>query len=76
MGKQLNDISVDTYLLVGENDILIPPEKSVDHAQKHLKNHLKKVEIFKQVGHGIECYKPCLDYIENTIETLNRKAEK
>jgi len=71
MGKQLNNISVDTHLLVGENDILFPPKKSIVNAKKHLHENLKSVKIFEQVGHGIECYKPCLEYIENTIKAHN-----
>lgn len=71
MGKQLNNISVETHLLVGEKDILLPPKKSIANAKKHLKDHLKQVEVFKNVGHGIECYKPCLDYIEEAIKQYN-----
>jgi len=76
MGKQLNDISVNTHLLVGKNDILIPPQKSIKNAKKHLHQNLKSVKIFEQVGHGIECYKPCLDFIENTIKTHNSIYKK
>jgi pimeloyl-ACP methyl ester carboxylesterase len=68
MGGQLDNVSVNTHLLVGENDILIPPTKSIENAKKHLRENLKNVEIFKNVGHGIECYKPCLDYIEKVIK--------
>jgi pimeloyl-ACP methyl ester carboxylesterase len=67
MGAQLDDVSVDTHLLVGENDILIPPKKSIENAKKHLKENLKNVKIFEKSGHGIECFKPCLEYIEKTI---------
>lgn len=76
MGNQLNDISVDTYLLVGENDILLPPKKSIENAKKHLQKNLKNIELFEKVGHGIECYKPCLAYIEKIIKAHNSGHEK
>lgn len=72
MGNQLDDVSVETYLLVGDSDVLIPPKKSINNAKKHLKQNLLKVEIFENVGHGIECFKPCLDYIGNIMKTHNR----
>jgi pimeloyl-ACP methyl ester carboxylesterase len=68
MGDQLDDISVETYLLVGENDILFPPRKSIENAKKHLQMNLKNIEIFENVGHGIECFKPSLEYIEKIIK--------
>ena len=68
MGDQLNGIKVDTYLLVGDKDILIPPQKSIQNAKKHLGNHLKEVHSFEQVAHGIECYPPCMQYIERVME--------
>lgn len=73
MGSQLNDISVNTHLLVGQKDILIPYQKSVENAKKHLGEHLKEVVIFEQVGHGIECFKPSIEYIEKTIKAHNKK---
>jgi pimeloyl-ACP methyl ester carboxylesterase len=68
MGNQLNGIKVDTYLLVGDKDILIPPQKSIQNAKKHLGSYLKEVHLFEQVAHGIECYPPCMQYIERVIE--------
>ncbi|MCC5917224.1 MAG: alpha/beta hydrolase [Cryomorphaceae bacterium] len=67
MGNQLNQIEVDTHLLVGKNDILLPPNTSIKNAKKHLNENLKSVRIFEQSGHGIECHKPCLKYIENHV---------
>jgi pimeloyl-ACP methyl ester carboxylesterase len=69
MGNQLDDISVETHLLVGANDILIPPKKSIENAKKHLKKNLKNIEIFENAGHGIECFKPSLEYIEKIIKS-------
>lgn len=76
MGNQLDDISVETYLLVGENDILIPPKKSIENAKKHLQKNLKNIEIFENAGHGIECFKPCLEYIEKIIKAHNSLNKK
>lgn len=68
MGKQLNGVSVPTYLLIGNNDPLIPPKKSIENAKKHLGEHLKAVVEWEGVGHGIECYPPAMAYIANTIQ--------
>jgi pimeloyl-ACP methyl ester carboxylesterase len=72
MKNQLDEIKVPTHLLVGDKDPLIPHEKSIQNARKHLGENLKHVEIFKNVGHGNECYKPCIDYIEQTIKAHNK----
>lgn len=69
MGDQLNNVSVDTHLLVGEKDILLPPRLSIEHAKKHLQGSLKRVQVFEQAGHGIECHPPCMAYIEDAIRT-------
>jgi len=70
MGEQLNAVSVATYLLVGKNDILLPPALSIKNAKKHLRAHLKEVVEFEGVGHGIECYPPAIQYIVQTMEQL------
>ena len=70
MSDELNDILVDTYLLVGAKDLLIPYKKSVSNAQKHLGEKLKNVMVYKNVGHGIECYPPAISFIEKTIKKL------
>jgi pimeloyl-ACP methyl ester carboxylesterase len=67
MGNQLNAVAVDTHLLVGDKDILVPYQKSVKRAKKHLGETLKRVEVFEQVGHGIECYPPSIKYITDQI---------
>lgn len=71
MKGQLNNISVSTYLIVGANDILIPPNKTISNAKKHLNDSLKEIKIFKNVGHGIECYKPAIEYIGEIIKVVN-----
>ena len=74
MGAQLDQVAVDTYLLVGTHDVLLPPEKSIARAKKHLKDHLKAVVPFEYVNHGNECHPPCLQYIKDTI--LARRQNK
>ena len=76
MANQLNEVSVDTYLLVGDKDILIPYEKSIKNAKKHSGEKLKAVKIFKQVAHGIECFQPSIDFIEKQIKAHNKTYEQ
>ena len=66
MNQQLAEVNVDTYLLIGDKDLLFPYQKSVDNAKKHLKN-LRDIQIYKNVGHGIETYNKALSYIGETI---------
>lgn len=76
MGHQLNDVRVKTHLLVGDSDILIPYQKSVKRAKKHLGTALQQVNVFKNVGHGIECYQPSLEYIEKVLTTATNEGKK
>lgn len=70
MDRQLSDVSTDTYLLQGDNDILFPYQKSIDNAKKHIKN-LKEIQIFKNVGHGIETYAKAMEYIGSKIKNYS-----
>jgi pimeloyl-ACP methyl ester carboxylesterase len=67
MDKQLEDVKADTYLLVGDKDLLFPYQKSVDNAQRQIKT-LKETKIYKNVGHGIETYDKALNYIGEIIK--------
>lgn len=62
MGKQLDEVVVDTHLIVGTSDILIPYEKSVNRAKNHLKENLKSVTI-TNAGHGIETQQEAINKI-------------
>jgi pimeloyl-ACP methyl ester carboxylesterase len=55
MKDQLDQIQVDTYMILGENDILLPFKKSVTNAKKHLGENLKQIYLEKS-GHGIELH--------------------
>lgn len=69
MDSQLADVTVDTYLLEGDKDLLFPYEKSIANARKHLKS-LKGIVVFPDVGHGIETYDKALNFIGKTIQKL------
>ena len=71
MRNQLDQIKTPTHLLVGDKDPLFSYGKSIQNAKKHLGKFLKQVEIFKNVGHGNECYRPCMDYIGEAIYARN-----
>ncbi|MNG40278.1 hypothetical protein D3C84_1287920 [compost metagenome] len=60
-------MNVETYLLEGDKDLLFPFEKSIENAQKHIRN-LKEHIIFENVGHGIETYSKSMNYIGEKIK--------
>ena len=64
MSSQLDQVRVPVHLIVGSDDILIPYEKSVRRAKKHLGENLMSVEVLK-AGHGIETNKEALKLIKN-----------
>ena len=68
MDKELAEIKVDTYLLLGDKDLLFPYEKSIKNAKKHIKT-LRDIRIFDNVGHGIETYDKALNYMGEKIKT-------
>lgn len=70
MNEELVAVTVDTYLLQGQNDLLFPYQKSIDNAKKHIKS-LKEIEIFENVGHGIETYAKAMNYIGLKIKNYN-----
>ena len=71
MKSQLNQVKVDTYLIVGEKDILLPYKKSVTNAKKHLKNNLKTIFV-ENSGHGIELYPKAISQINKIIKAHNK----
>jgi pimeloyl-ACP methyl ester carboxylesterase len=66
MNKELEKVQVETYLLLGDKDLLFPFQKSLDHAKRLIKS-LKEVKIYANVGHGIETYDQALNYIGDQI---------
>jgi CHASE3 domain sensor protein len=69
MGSQLSQVTVDTYLLEGDKDLLFPYQKSIDNAKEKIES-LKDVQVFENVGHGIETYPKAISYIGRVIESL------
>jgi pimeloyl-ACP methyl ester carboxylesterase len=71
MDEELRQVTSETYLLLGDKDLLFPYQNSVKNAEEKIKT-LKKVKIFENVGHGIETYDETLKLIGEIIK--NRKA--
>jgi pimeloyl-ACP methyl ester carboxylesterase len=67
MDRQLEEVKAETYLLVGDKDLLFPYQKSVDNAKRQIKT-LKETKIYNNVGHGIETYDKALNYIGEKIK--------
>jgi pimeloyl-ACP methyl ester carboxylesterase len=67
MDRQLEDVTIETYLLVGDKDLLFPFQKSIANAKRQIKK-LKETKIFTNVGHGIETYDKALNYIGENIK--------
>ena len=68
MDKELAEIKVDTYLLLGDKDLLFPYKKSIKNAKKQIKT-LRDIRIFENVGHGVETYDKALNYMGEKIKT-------
>jgi pimeloyl-ACP methyl ester carboxylesterase len=66
MNKELESVSVPTYVLLGDQDLLFPYQKSVSNARRQL-HSLRELKVFPQVGHGIETYCPALRYMGEGI---------
>lgn len=70
MDRQLEEVKVTTYLLVGNKDLLFPYQKSVNNAKRQIKT-LKETKIYNNVGHGIETYDKALNYIGEKIKNYH-----
>jgi len=68
MGKELLQAHVNTYLLLGERDLLFPFQKSIDNAEKYIKS-LKEIRRFREVGHGIETHHLAMQYLGDIMHT-------
>lgn len=55
MNDELKKVTVDTYLMVGNKDLLFPHTKSMENAKSKIAT-LKDIVVFENVGHGIETY--------------------
>ena len=70
MGRELKEVEAEVYLLEGNEDILFPASKSISNARKYLQ-HLQNVEVFKEVGHGIETYKGAIASMAGIIRNVS-----
>jgi len=67
MGEQLELVQTDTYLIVGDRDIMFPAQSQITQAKQRLGENLKDIIVLKDVGHGIETYHPAIELIETII---------
>ena len=75
MNKELKEVHVPTYLMLGDKDLLFPHKRSANNAAKLLPQ-LKDTKIFANVGHGIETYGQALAYIGDRIKSLDALRHK
>jgi pimeloyl-ACP methyl ester carboxylesterase len=66
MDRELKNANVTTYLLLGDQDILFPFQKSIEIATKYLPK-LNAIKVFENVGHGIETFGGAIGYIGEVI---------
>jgi pimeloyl-ACP methyl ester carboxylesterase len=70
MDKELSEVRVDTYLILGDKDLLFPFQKSLENAKKLIKP-LKDIKVFQNVGHGVETYPMAMKYIGERIKEVS-----
>lgn len=71
MNEQLKEVAAETYLLLGDKDLLFPFQKSLDNAQRLIPK-LTETKVYKNVGHGIETYNKALNYIGGIIKNYQK----
>lgn len=74
MAEQLAEVDADTYLLLGDQDLLFPWQQSIANAEKHLKK-LQESKVFQNVGHGIETYPKAIAYIGTILKYRSSPSE-
>lgn len=65
--EDLRNIESEVYLILGDQDILFPYQKSKSRAESLLP-HLKQVIITKNTGHGIEVRSKGLDHLLDILK--------
>jgi pimeloyl-ACP methyl ester carboxylesterase len=66
MKEELKEATVPAYLLLSDNDILFPAQKSAANAKQYLAG-LKDYVVFENTAHGLETYAPAMKYINEVI---------
>jgi pimeloyl-ACP methyl ester carboxylesterase len=67
MNKQLEAVTVPTYVLLGDQDLLFPYKTSSKNAKRQIKS-LRDIQVYPHVGHGIETYAPAMRYLGEKIK--------
>jgi pimeloyl-ACP methyl ester carboxylesterase len=67
MDDELRRVKSETYLLLGDKDLLFPVQKSIDNAKSKFES-LRDLKVFPNVGHGIETFGEALKYVGEMIE--------
>lgn len=70
LGKEMQQVQSDVYILEGDADLLFLHEKSIGNAKSHLPS-LKQVKVFQNVGHGIETHTPAIQHMDEIIRGLS-----
>jgi pimeloyl-ACP methyl ester carboxylesterase len=70
MEDELKSVTVDTFILEGNKDLLFPFERSIRKAKEKIPT-IKEVIVFENVGHGIETYAEAMKVIGDRICNLN-----
>ncbi len=68
MDQELRLAEADTYLLLGDRDLLFPYQKTIRNANEKLPR-LKDIKVFGNVGHGIETYAKAMAYIGKKMKS-------
>ncbi|MEM7036800.1 MAG: alpha/beta hydrolase [Bacteroidota bacterium] len=72
MGKQLKAVKAPVYVLLGDKDIIFPHAKSQANAEKHISSFVE-AKVFENVGHGIECHGPALQWVKEKIAGIEAR---
>ena len=65
--SELNRWSVPAWLILGDQDALIPHQNTIKRARALVKD-LREVHILKNTGHGIELSKPAIELMVKILE--------
>ncbi|GAB3506297.1 hypothetical protein GCM10027341_39110 [Spirosoma knui] len=73
--EELNNLSTDIHLVLGEKDLLFPPQETVRLAQRHIPS-LRSHQVLANTAHGIETSKEAIGkvvaHLENTAVNVSQ----
>lgn len=67
MNKQLEAVTVPTYVLLGDHDLLFSYKTSSNNAKRQIKS-LRNIQGYPHVVHGIKTYAPAMRYLGEKIK--------